>query len=312
VTEAVEAEVRLAFEPDAAAILGPLRRGRHDPAMRRDSDGRWWRAALTPHGPVTQSLKVEGRVALSRTWGAGAHWQGERTAQLLGAWDAIPSGFTEALDAALPVRHGHQPISAGLHRWRVPRSENVWETLLAAVLEQRVTGEEARSTWAALLRDHGTRAPGPAPAGLTAPPDPATVRGIPSWWWRRHGVDRQRSDTIMRLTRLGHILEGMLRLPVASARDVLQAVPGVGPWTCAEVAQRALGDPDAVSVGDYHLAGQVVYAFTGAFDGTDDQMLELLAPFAGQRYRVVRAIERAGITRPRRGPRMTIPAHIRG
>lgn len=126
------------------------------------------------------------------------------------------------------------------------------------------------------------------------------------------GVDRLRSDTLMRLARIPHVLD---RLPSEShieARRLLTAVPGVGDWTYAEVAQRALGDPDALSVGDFHLAGMIVYAFTGAFDGTDDQMLGLLAPFAGQRYRAVRMIELAGIAPPRRGPRMPIPPTATG
>jgi len=77
----------------------------------------------------------------------------------------------------------------------------------------------------------------------------------------------------------------------------------VGAWTAAEVRQRAHGDPDAVSVGDVHLAGQVVYALTGAVDGDDARMLELLEPYAGHRYRAVRMVELSGVARPRRGPR---------
>jgi 3-methyladenine DNA glycosylase/8-oxoguanine DNA glycosylase len=74
-------------------------------------------------------------------------------------------------------------------------------------------------------------------------------------------------------------------------------------WTAAETAQRAFGHPDAVSVGDYHLPSAVVYAFTGRRRGTDEEMLALLAPWTGQRQRVMRLIEAAGITAPRRGPR---------
>jgi 3-methyladenine DNA glycosylase/8-oxoguanine DNA glycosylase len=74
-------------------------------------------------------------------------------------------------------------------------------------------------------------------------------------------------------------------------------------WTAAETAQRAIGHPDAVSVGDYHLKNVVVHLFTGRARGTDDEMLELLAPWTGQRQRVMRLVELAGIGAPRFGPR---------
>ncbi len=300
----------LDFRPDLMAILSPLRRGRADPATRITSDGWFWRAALTPAGPVTQALRAVDRVVHSRTWGPGAQWQNEHLPQLLGAADRPPPGIDGLIDAAISHQPGSRSPAARVEGWRTPRAGNVWENLLAAVLEQKVTGKEARYSWSRLVRDYGDPAPGPAPAALTVPPPADVVRTVPSWWWRRHGVDRTRSDTIMRLARLPHVLAKLPQCPPEAARRLLTAVPGVGEWTYAEVAQRALGDADAVSVGDYHLAGQVVYAFTGARDGTDERMLELLQPFTGQRYRVVRAIELAGISRPRRGPRMPIPAHI--
>jgi 3-methyladenine DNA glycosylase/8-oxoguanine DNA glycosylase len=70
------------------------------------------------------------------------------------------------------------------------------------------------------------------------------------------------------------------------------------------VTLRALGDPDAVSVGDAHLSNVVAFALTGAPRGTDERMLELLAPWAGHRARVVRLLEASGITPPRYGPRV--------
>ena len=83
----------------------------------------------------------------------------------------------------------------------------------------------------------------------------------------------------------------------------LRVVPGIGEWTAAETLQRALGAPDAVSVGDYYLPNMVVHLLTGRARGTDAEMLELLAPWAGQRQRVMRLIESAGVVAPRFGPR---------
>ena len=91
---------------------------------------------------------------------------------------------------------------------------------------------------------------------------------------------------------------------------VLTSLPGVGVWTSAETRIRALGDPDAVSIGDYHLAHEVGHALTGA--RTDDAgMIELLAPWAGQRQRVVRLIHASGVQEPRRGPRLAPEDHRR-
>ena len=72
--------------------------------------------------------------------------------------------------------------------------------------------------------------------------------------------------------------------------------------------QRAHGDPDSPSVGDYHLASFVGCALTGS-PVDDDGMLELLAPWVGQRQRVVRLLAASGFTVPRRGPRITIHDH---
>jgi 3-methyladenine DNA glycosylase/8-oxoguanine DNA glycosylase len=82
----------------------------------------------------------------------------------------------------------------------------------------------------------------------------------------------------------------------------LRTVPGVGAWTAAEVAQRAHGDADAVSVGDFHLPSLVGWALAGR-RMDDDGMLELLEPYRPYRAWVVRLIELGGPRPPRFGPR---------
>ncbi len=88
------------------------------------------------------------------------------------------------------------------------------------------------------------------------------------------------------------------------AYRLLLAIPGVGPWTAGEVGRAALGDPDAVSVGDYHLPSLVAWLLAGERRADDARMLELLEPYRGQRGRVIRLLEAAGTWPPRRGPRM--------
>ena len=92
-------------------------------------------------------------------------------------------------------------------------------------------------------------------------------------------------------------------MPREAAYARLRSVPGIGPWTAAEVALRVLGDPDAVSVGDFHLPNVVAFALAGEPRGDDRRMLELLEPWRGQRARVVRLIESSGLRPPAFGPR---------
>jgi 3-methyladenine DNA glycosylase/8-oxoguanine DNA glycosylase len=237
----------------------------------------------------------------SEAWGPGASWQVAAVPHLLGAHDD-PAGFPAEL---LPERLAPvwRRLAAG---WRVPRSRRVVEALAVAVLEQKVTGVQSMGAWRSLLVACGEPAPGPAPDRMRVPPSPDAIRRVPSWQWHRWGVGPRQSDTVMRAMMVAGRLEQCVDLPLADARARLGAVVGIGPWTVAEVAQRALGDADAVSFGDYHLAHQVVYVLTGERDGTDEQMAELLEPFAGHRYRVQRLVELCGISRPARGPRMTI------
>ena len=100
-------------------------------------------------------------------------------------------------------------------------------------------------------------------------------------------------------------------LPLPEALRPALAVPGIGPWTAAEVAVRALGDDDAVSVGDFHIPNLVAWALAGEPRADDTRMLELLEPYRGRRALVVRLLELGGSMAPRRGPRLS-PRRIEG
>lgn len=265
-------------------ILGPMSRGAGDPCYRFDRDALWI-TGVTPE-PFTARLAP----GITGTfWGPGAQWAASMLPHWLGA-DDDPSGFTPQHPIVESQWRRHHAT------WRVPRTMLTWQIAIAAVLEQRVTGVEARNAWRRLVYDHGGSAPGPRD-GLRVPPTPDALLKVPSWDWRRYEVDRQRVQTLRELARSAHALD----------RCDLTAIPGVGVWTAAEITSRAHGDADAVSFGDYHLARNVTWALTGRDDGTDDDMAELLQPYAGHRFRVVRMIELAGSGPPRRGPRMRLP-----
>ena len=285
------------------AVVGIFRRGAGDPTSRRD-DGGWWFAWRTPDGPVTLRLTaVPASSEVSGTaWGPGAAWMLDRLPDLLGERDD-PTGFE-------PL---HPPVSDAWRvfpGWRVPRSGLVVQALVPSVIEQKVTGKEAFAGYRRLVRRFGEPAPGAGEAlGLVVPPDPRGWAAIPSWEWLAAGVDPQRSRTVVRAVGHAGRLEECADLPPDRARARITALPGVGRWTWAEVAQRALGLPDEVSFGDYHVAKDIGWALTGT-PVDDDGLAELLEPYAGHRYRVQRLLELGGHHRPRRGPRMSTPTHL--
>jgi 3-methyladenine DNA glycosylase/8-oxoguanine DNA glycosylase len=182
--------------------------------------------------------------------------------------------------------------------------------LIGAIFEQKVTGKEARRSWRELITARGNPAPGPAPEGMRVFPSPETWRRIPSWEWHTAGVGPQRSATVMRASAVAAGIERTLELgrggPEVARK--LMSVPGIGVWTAAETTQRAHGDPDSPSVGDYHLPAVVGWALIGK-PVDDDGMLELLEPWAGHRQRVMRLIEVSGFRKPTFGPRITIQDH---
>jgi 3-methyladenine DNA glycosylase/8-oxoguanine DNA glycosylase len=187
---------------------------------------------------------------------------------------------------------------------RLGATGRVWDVLLAAVLEQKVTGTEAHRSWRELCRRFGDPAPGPAPDGMRVPPTPTQLRAVPDWEWHRAGVDNARGRALRASATVAHRLERACELGGTAGRELLRRVPGIGVWTAAEVAQRAWGDPDAVSVGDFHIPSVVGWALLG-HELDDAGMLEVLAPYVPQRHRAVRYIEASGFRRPRFGPRFS-------
>ncbi|MEV5378022.1 DNA-3-methyladenine glycosylase 2 family protein [Streptomyces nondiastaticus] len=282
---------------DLGRTLGVLARGPGDPAYRVDPDGSVWRASRTPEGPGTLHVTDrDGRIH-AEAWGPGADRLLETLPALLGAGDD-PGAFTPRHRLVHEAHRRHQGL-------RLARTGLVLESLIPSVLEQKVTADEAYRAWRLLLQQHGEPAPGPAPR-MRVMPSPQGWAAIPSWDWHRAGVDGKRSATIVRAARVAARLEEAAAMDDVQASRRLQAVPGIGPWTAAETLQRSNGSPDAVTVGDLHLPKIIGYALTG-FRGADDEaMLELLAPYEGQRHRACRLILLTGRTPPRRAPRFSV------
>lgn len=286
---------------DLAASLGPLARGLGDRTIRIAAERAWW-ATRTADGVATLGLTVGAGRLTADAWGPGADRLLERVPRMFSSASAALAGDGDRRIATLARR------APGV---RILRTEAVFDALVAAVLEQKVTGTEAHRAWHGLVRRYGEPAPGPREIGLRVLPAPTTLAAMPYWSYHVLGLEQRRAELIRAIARRAAWFEAIVELPLREAYVRLRSVPGIGPWTAAEVGARALGDVDAVSVGDFHLPHIVAYALAGEPRGDDARMLELLEPFRGRRALVVRLLELSGIQPPRYGPRLA-PRRIEG
>jgi 3-methyladenine DNA glycosylase/8-oxoguanine DNA glycosylase len=280
--------------------LSPLRRGRGDPCYHDAPDGAIWRTSLMRSGPVTARItKAAPDTVDCEAWGSGATEFAETLPTQLGA-DDDASGFAPD-EPTIAAAHQRLP------HLRLGRTDRVLEALIPAVLEQRVYGMDARRAWRALVTKFGSPPPGPAPAHMRVPPSGDVWRRIPSWEFHRANVDPGRAGTIVGCAQRADSLERLVTREPERARAAMMSLPGVGEWTAAETAQRAFGDADALSVGDYHLASMVGWRLLG--QSIDDRALvELLEPLRPHRHRAVRLLEVTGSAHPpRRTARQAIP-----
>ncbi len=327
---APDAELELETdEPrDLRATLGFVRRGRGDPSMLRfvGAGGAWvevWRAQRTPEGTASLRLRVHravdgSTVVRAAAWGEGAEWSIHRVPALIGEhddWTGLDARLDELADAGTTAAAALRRVRRRHRGLRLTSTALVLEAAVAGVLEQKVTGVEARRAWRTLVLQHGERAPGPAPEGLTVMPDAVGWRSIPDHDWHRAGVGPQRMATIRRVAAVANSLDRRLMsdrggVVPDGAEAALRSIPGVGVWTAAEVLQRSHGAPDLLSIGDAHLPHVIGTWFTG--DRLDDAgMVEVLAPYAGHRQRVVRLVTSEGVEVQRFGARATIEDHRR-
>ncbi len=287
-----------------AAQLGVFRRGPADPTSLWTAGGGFVRAAQTPDGPGTLQLvcRAAGGAVEAAAWGPGGDWLLDGVPALLGAGDDL-HGF---------VPH-HEPVADAWRRfagWRVPRSRLVLDVLVPAIIEQKVTGQEAFAGYRRLVRRFGSPAPGPfGQQGLLVPPVAADWAAVPSWAFLQASVDGARSRALVVAARSAGRLEEAVHLAPGEAVRRMRALPGIGVWTAAEVAQRALGDADAVSFGDYHVAKDIGWALTGS-EVDDAGLAQLLQPYAGHRYRVQHLLGLARQRRPRHGARLAPRRHL--
>jgi 3-methyladenine DNA glycosylase/8-oxoguanine DNA glycosylase len=288
----VERTLHLTRALDLGLTLGVLQRGgRSDPTIRFERDG-VWRATRTPEGPATARYRLQGAQVTVAAWGPGGAWALEQAPALLGLLDDDVSFVP------------HHPLLARLHRrlpgLRLTRTGTVAESLLPIIIEQKVVSLEARRSYLRLLR--ALAEPAPGPAQLVLPPAPSTLASLPYWAYHRFGIEKRRADTIRRVAASARRLDEAKDLELETAYRRLIAIPGIGPWSAAQAGLVALGDADAVPVGDYNLPHLVSWALEGQARGDDQRMLQLLEPYRGHRARVLRLLVASGLRPPRFAP----------
>jgi len=298
---------------DLVRTLRPLWRGAGDPTMRIAADGVDL-AIRRRDGPVTLRLRrIDGGDGVvrveARAWGSGS--------VDLASWLPEFLGVGAERQSTGGLRDAPHPIVADLARRmpgvRIPATGAVLDALVPAILEQKVTGDEARRAWRGLIRTFGEAAPGAplrtavsgAAATLRLSPRPEVLAHVPYYRFHPLGVERRRAELIRHVAGRTRWVDALADIPPMEAQERLRTVPGIGPWTAAEVAVRAFGDEDAVSVGDFHLPHIVSWALAREPRGDDARMLELLAPYEGRRALVIRLLEESGLRVPRYGPRLS-------
>ena len=279
-------------------LLEDFRHGRHDPTVAVGQED-YWRATWTPAGEASMRLHDPLGTCSAEFFGPGAHWLADRLQEFLGHHDR-PFDLEIVHD---PVRAAHRRF-AGL---RLGRSGTPYHELLPAVLGQRVTGLEAAIQWRRLVETYGRPAPG-GRDGLMLPPDPEVLARTHHVDLHLLGIEKKRADALRSVARAAHHLIidwPVVPVPAEQTRR-LTLLPGVGVWTAAVAGALAFGDPDALAVGDFHLKNLVAWALTGHPRGTDEEMVDTLAPYSGQRHRVVRWLQLSGHRPPAFGPRRPI------
>lgn len=286
---------------DLRKSLSTLSRSGLSAPVARWEDDTLFKATSTPDGPATVAFRRRAEGVTVWGWGPGADWVLHHAERWLGLHDD-PTSFTP-----------EHPLLVELHR-RSPgmhfgHTHRVFDALFHCVFEQRVTSKGAAASRRSFTRAYGEPAPGPE--DLLCWPTPEALRELRPYHFHPHNVESSRAAILLEAARRAKRLEETVGLPLLDAHRRLRALRGIGPWTANLVAGVALGDPDAVAVGDYHLKNTVAFQLAGEARATDERMLELLEPYTGHIRRVVGYLERTGRKAPRYGPKLSV-RDIRG
>lgn len=277
---------------DLARTMSSSRLGAYDPTTRVE-EGAVALALRTPEGAASVSVVQRGSTLEIQGWGVGARRLVPHLRGILGLEDD-PSSFT--------------PQDGEVGRlWRrfkgthLPKFPRIVDRVVRVTLLQVVTWQEACRSWGRLVRELGEDSPGPLDVRM--PPSIEKLRSTPDYALVALGIRPKQARTILRLAHDASRIEAAAESGAEALATRLGAVAGIGPWTIAYVQGNALGCPDAVLLGDYNLPHTVAYVLAREPRASEQRMLELLDPYRGHRFRVIRLLWMNGVRAPRRGPR---------
>jgi len=252
----------------------------------------WW-STRTPDGPGTLKLVQTSSTTIeAQAWGPGDSWLINQTPKLLGDRDDInqfqPTGKVEQLWKQNKFKLGQTGI--------------IWDSLVGAIFGQKVQVTKAKQSINALKQTYGELAPGPKKTWLIPSPDVVSELGYSNF--HKLGIERKRADTLIRLVKeMPRIAKSLDEPELLKKR--LQLIKGIGPWTIEMTFAACFGDPDTVPTGDFHIPNIVAWHLAAEPRADDKRMLELLEPYKGQRWRVIRILKSAG-SAPKYGPRLSL------
>jgi AraC family transcriptional regulator of adaptative response / DNA-3-methyladenine glycosylase II len=284
-----EIRLRLPYRaPLAAGELFAFLGARAVAGVERWDGQEYRRTVALPHGGAVMALAEGPDHVVCRLWLADLRDLAaavERARRLLDL-DADPVAVADQL--------GEDPLLAAavaaVPGRRIPGSVDGAELALRAVLGQQVTvaggrrlASQLTARWGRNLADLGGVAtpPGrgdPSPARLF--PQPSAIAALdPSTL----GMPRARGRALVTLA--GALADGRLVLDAGADREEvarqLTALPGIGPWTVAYVALRALGDPDAFLASDLGVRRALTGAGLPAGPGAAARRAERWRPWRG-------------------------------
>ena len=283
--------------------LRSIQKSTYDPTTRL-SNHRFVRAMRTPEGTATLSATLHREEENSRfvveTFGKGAEWAMQKAPSILGI-DRPAFTYDDAMSKSADWKKLRQVYKKNVGM-RFPKTYRVAQLLIPIVLEQLVTGPEATRAFQGLTKRFSEPAPGPFQP-LMLPVKNEVLARLPPTEFLPMGIPRKIGETLTRVGVHGDALEQAAFLDVRDCYDRLTSVRGIGPWTAYCVMYNGLGFTDCFAYGDYHVKNFVGYFLAGKDRSTDDEMVEMLAPFAPHRGVAARLIELSGLKAPQYGPK---------
>jgi AraC family transcriptional regulator of adaptative response / DNA-3-methyladenine glycosylase II len=233
--------------PFAASTLLSFLGARAVPGIEETRDGTYVRSVRQPSGAAVVAMSPRSDDVAVRVSSEGSPDLDDLRDRARRAFDL--DADTAAIDTALAADPAMTPLVARIPGIRVPGTFDGFELVVRAIFGQQVSVAGARTSLGRLVSAAGTALDRPSGGITHLFPTAERVSELPP---EAFGMPRARAGTIRRVAAL--VARGELDLsgeaPPEGPLRRLGDVPGIGPWTLAYVAMRALRDPDAFMAGD--------------------------------------------------------------